>query len=571
MGISNVLKDNKKKMIKITNGNENNPKDNPDLSKIYMIEIDKKQIEEVRRVCTEELGYPLLEEYDFINDTDTHDLPISLKPSTSVRPYQEKCLSKMFGNGRASGMIVLPCGAGKTLVGITAAQTIKKSTIVFCTSVMAVEQWRNQFKLWTNIPDKYIYKFTRNTVGQKFNTDCLIMITTYAMFAAGGIRSAKSREVIEYIKNHEFGLLLLDEVQVAPAATFRKVMSEINSRSKLGLTATLVREDEKITELFYLIGPKLYEANWLDLQSAGYIATVQCVQVWCPMTAEFYQDYLQASQSKNRQRLLYVNNPNKFRACQYLMEIHEKRGDKVLIFSDVRFTLEHYARNLSRPLIHGDTSNEERLLFLKRFQNDPDMNTLCISKIGDNSIDLPDVNVIIQISSHFSSRRQEAQRLGRILRPKKKSTGRFNAFYTLISTDTFEVKYAIKRQRFLVDQGYAFKIVKNMMEFASQDQQIYQKLKYQTKKEQLQLLNRIRGTNEIVGAIDHDDDDDVAQGAQTTTNNNILGTELDGLLNNNTNMNILTGANHGIYSEFNKNEIETDEQIPLHYEPAFCS
>ena len=170
------------------------------------------------------------------------------------------------------------------------------------------------------------------------------------------------------------------------------------------------------------------------------------------MTPEFYSSYL--SSTIHKQMLLYVMNPNKYRACEFLIRLHEKRGDKVLVFSDNVFALRYYATTLGKPLIYGHTSDAERLEFLHHFQHDSNVNTLFISKVGDNSIDLPDVNVIIQISSHFSSRRQEAQRLGRILRPKSAALGRFNAFfYTLVSKDTREMVYATKRQRFLVDQG----------------------------------------------------------------------------------------------------------------------
>ena len=175
-------------------------------------------------------------------------------------------------------------------------------------------------------------------------------------------------------------------------------------------------------------------------------------QIWCDMTPEFYAAYL--TSSIHKQMLLYVMNPTKFRACECLIRLHEARGDKVLVFSDNVFALRYYATTLGKPLIYGATSDAERLEFLHHFQHDSNVNCLFISKVGDNSIDLPDVNVIIQISSHFSSRRQEAQRLGRILRPKSAALGRFNAFfYTLVSKDTREMVYATKRQRFLVDQG----------------------------------------------------------------------------------------------------------------------
>jgi len=219
------------------------------------------------------------------------------------------------------------------------------------------------------------------------------------------------------------------------------------------------------------------------------------------MTPEFYAAYLTASIHK--QMLLYVMNPSKFRACEYLIRLHEARGDKVLVFSDNVFALRYYAHALGKPLIYGATSDHERLEFLHHFQHDPKINTLFISKVGDNSIDLPDVNVIIQISSHFSSRRQEAQRLGRILRPKSASLSRFNAFfYTLVSKDTREMLYATKRQRFLVDQGYAFKVVVRLSEMDSMAD-----LKLGTQKEQHEVLARVLAVDENEGAVEKVADD----------------------------------------------------------------
>jgi DNA excision repair protein ERCC-3 len=274
-----------------------------------------------------------------------------------------------------------------------------------------------------------------------------------------------------------------------------------HSRCKLGLTATLVREDTLVEELFSLVGPKLYEANWLDLQEAGYLATVRCMEMWCAMPSEFYRAYL--AESANKQRLLYAMNPNKFRTCEYLIRLHEARGDKILVFSDNIFALKTYALALGKPFIYADTSTHERLQFLSHFQSDAKINTLFISKVGDNSIDLPDVNVIIQISSHFSSRRQEAQRLGRILRPKSHVSGRFNAFfYTLVSRDTKEMYYATKRQRFLVDQGYAFQVVTEIAEMEE-----VKDLKFTNKRDQAELLTKILDANEKDVAEEHLDAD----------------------------------------------------------------
>ncbi len=292
-------------------------------NQMFSFEINYEKMEDVRKTC-QHLGYPTLEEYDFRKDTGTAPLPISLKPSTQIRSYQEKSLSKMFGNGRArSGIIVLPCGAGKTLVGITAAQTVKKSTLVFCTTGVAVDQWRRQFLLWTNLPAKYICTFTSQNKDE-FRTEAVVVITTYNMVSFHGKRSAAAEKVMKVITTKEWGMVVLDEVHVTPARIFRECMTKTHSRCKLGLTATLVREDNLIDDLYFLIGPKLYEANWLDLQNAGHIATVKCIEVWCPMTAEFYKAYLNSD--SRMQRSLYVMNPNKFRTCEFLIRWHEKRG-----------------------------------------------------------------------------------------------------------------------------------------------------------------------------------------------------------------------------------------------------
>jgi len=267
----------------------------------------------------------------------------------------------------------------------------------------------------------------------------------------------------------------MDEVHVVPAKMFRRVIGSVKAHTRLGLTATLVREDDLISDLNFLIGPKLYEANWMDLTAQGYLANVQCVEVWCPMTGPFMKEYLIASNARLKQ-LLYVMNPSKLRAVEFLVRFHEARGDKIIVFSDLVYSLKLYAEMLKRPLIYGETPERERQAILGTFRSTDALRTICISKVGDTSIDLPEANVIVQVSSHFGSRRQEAQRLGRILRPKSytqtdgsnKST--FDAFfYTLVSSDTQEMFYSAKRQQYLIDQGYTFKIVTNLCEKASEE------------------------------------------------------------------------------------------------------
>ena len=285
-------------------------RDDDDISEaVHSFEIGVDSIEAVKKRCRD-LDYPMLEEYDFRNDSANPNLEIDLKPATQIRPYQEKSLSKMFGNGRArSGIIVLPCGAGKTLVGITAACTIKKSIMVLCTSSVSVMQWRQQFLQWSNIKPESIAVFTADNK-ERFKGQAGIVVSTYSMVANTRQRAHDAQKMMDFITSREWGFIILDEVHVVPAAIFRRVVTTIAAHAKLGLTATLVREDDKIDDLNFLIGPKLYEANWMDLAKKGHIANVQCAEVWCPMTPEFYQEYLR---EKSRKRmLLYIMNPKKY-------------------------------------------------------------------------------------------------------------------------------------------------------------------------------------------------------------------------------------------------------------------
>ncbi|KAJ4787871.1 DNA repair helicase XPB1 [Rhynchospora pubera] len=479
----------------------------------HSFEIDPAQVETVKQRCLPNaLNFPMLEEYDFRNDTVNPDLDMELKPQARPRPYQEKSLSKMFGNGRArSGIIVLPCGAGKSLVGVSAACRIKKSCLCLATNAVSVDQWAFQFKLWSTIRDDQISRFTSDNK-EKFKGMAGVVVTTYNMVAFNGKRSEDSEKIIEEIRNREWGLLLMDEVHVVPAHMFRKVISITKSHCKLGLTATLVREDERITDLNFLIGPKMYEANWLDLVKGGFIANVQCAEVWCPMTKEFFAEYLKKENSKKKQAL-YVMNPNKFRACEFLIRFHEQqRGDKIIVFADNLFALTAYAMKLRKPMIYGATSHNERTRILHAFKNSPDVNTIFLSKVGDNSIDIPEANVIIRISSHAGSRRQEAQRLGRILRAKGKHQDRmaggkeeYNAFfYSLVSTDTQEMYYSTKRQQFLIDQGYSFKVITSLPPPDSGPE-----LSYHSLDEQLDLLSKVLNAgDDMVGLEQLEEDSD---------------------------------------------------------------
>eukprot|EP00096_Caligus_rogercresseyi_P008434 TRINITY_DN2722_c0_g1_i1.p1 TRINITY_DN2722_c0_g1~~TRINITY_DN2722_c0_g1_i1.p1 ORF type:complete len:810 (-),score=242.78 TRINITY_DN2722_c0_g1_i1:82-2511(-) len=496
-------------------------------TKTVSFEVDQEKLEVLQK-RTMELDYPLLAEYDFRNDDLNPDINIDLKPMAVLRPYQEKSLRKMFGNGRArSGVIVLPCGAGKSLVGVTACCTVRKKAMVLCNSGVSVEQWKQQFKMWSTADDSMICRFTSDAKDKPMG--CSILITTFNMITHTQKRSWEAEQTMKWIQEQEWGIMVLDEVHTIPAKMFRRVLTQVHSHSKLGLTATLVREDDKIADLNFLIGPKLYEANWLELQKEGYIARVQCAEVWCQMTPEFYGEYLTIATMKKM--LLCVMNPYKFRAAQFLIKYHERRNDKIIVFSDNVYALKHYATKLHRPFIYGPTSQNERIQILQNFKYNPKVNTIFVSKVADTSFDLPDANVLIQISSHGGSRRQEAQRLGRILRAKKGAlVDEYNAFfYTLVSQDTSEMSFSRKRQRFLVNQGYAYKVVTKLSGMEEDSE-----LLYKTREERLQLLTLILSSTDT--DIDEERDMKGPGGFQRRPGN----------------MASMSGADDNVYSEFRR-------------------
>ena len=454
------------------------------MDKVYSFEIDQKRVNSVRRGAYKldaQGGYPILKEYDYLNDRGTKSLNALPRVQFKPREYQSRALGKMFGNKRAkSGIIVLPCGAGKTFVGISACITVNKSCLCLVINDVAVEQWKKEFLRFSTLEEKQIVRLTSRSQDQFNEKVPCVVITTYSMMGMKDTRrAAESKKVMDRIASIDWGLLLLDEVHVAPANTFRNVLARVRAHAILGLTATLVREDSKIDDLNFLIGPKLYEANWMDLTNENFLARVMCKEVWCPMTKEFFSEYLKlqdyregkiARTKKNSRRQparlqqrLYCLNPNKMLICHYLVQQHRAKGHKILIFADDIKTLKYYNQILGYPMIFGGSSQEERLRCINTFKLSSTSEVLLISKIGDTSIDLPECNVVMQISSHGGSRRQEAQRLGRVLRPKEGQEDSDNTepnafFYALISTGTKEVYHNRNRQRYLNDQGYPYTI-----------------------------------------------------------------------------------------------------------------
>ena len=445
------------------------------------IEIDAKDFGKVRNACERE-KYPLLEEFSFKED-EGNILNINPRFKSPVRAYQEKALNIMCNNGIArSGIIVLPCGAGKTLVGILAICTIKRNTIIICNNNTAVQQWYREINDWVTITkndkdktneEKNICRLTSIKKYQdplwNLEKEAGILITSYSMLAYTGKRNEQMKLAMDKLMEVDWGLMIIDEVQLLPAKTFSTIIKEkFKSHCKLGLTATLVREDEGIRDLYLLLGPKLYEANWLDLQNEGFLARVKCVEIWSEMHPEFYKKFLELEneRSNDYQKVLYVSNPTKYLITLLLLEKH--KGDKIIIFSDNLFTIEQYnkfftQKKLNFGMIHGKINDRAREIILDDFRSETGINILLMTKVGDISIDIPNASVIIQISSHFASRMQEAQRFGRILRPKKDIFSEYNAFfYTVVSKNTNEMIYSNKRHRFLVDQGYYFSIINDI-------------------------------------------------------------------------------------------------------------
>jgi DNA excision repair protein ERCC-3 len=471
---------------------------------IYRLEIDPKKIDKVtkeRLAMTNEdkFKYMLTQEFDFRKPTPQNPiLDFRLKTHVKIRPYQEKAISKMFVDGRArSGVIVLPCGAGKTLVGIIAMARVKRRTLILCINNITVKQWEKQILDYSTLPQNKIYKFTSESKDEAMPdlTQSCVVISTYPMISRSDERRSQlSLSLIERLGSVEWGLLVLDEVQVAPADVFKDAfVTKTKSHCKLGLTATLVREDNKIEDLQFYVGPKLYEESWKDLTNQGFLARVQCIEIRVRMTDEFMKEYKgKADHGKNKGIYLYTGNPNKFLVVQYLIKMHAAQGDKILVFIDSIEILTEFARILGYPFLYGKMKHHERERLLNFFQVLPKWNVLFVSKVGDVGIDLPDANVAIEVSSHFGSRRQEAQRLGRILRPKENKEGKYQSyFYSLVSIGTDEVKYAVKRQKFLVKQGYSFKIISEEKLPYNKNPREKAKMKMVTEAQQVKFLEKL--------------------------------------------------------------------------------
>ncbi len=344
-------------------------------------------------------------------------------------------------------MIVLPCGAGKTIVGLAALAILKKSTLVLTTSTTAVAQWRREILDKTDLAEDMVATYTGDSKAIAPVTLATYQIVTY--------RAKKDGDFPHFalFNERDWGLIIYDEVHLLPAPVFR-VTADIQARRRLGLTATLVREDHREEDVFSLIGPKKFDVPWRVLETKGWIAEAQCHEVRLGMPGQSRMEYAIA-EWRDKFRLA-SENPGKDDLVALLLDRHDGPEDRVLIIGQYLKQLRRLAERFDLPLITGQTSNAEREDLYGRFRRG-EIRRLVLSKVGNFAIDLPDANVMIQVSGTFGSRQEEAQRLGRILRPKE---GEMPAtFYTLVTRDTREMDFAHHRQLFLTEQGYSYEIL----------------------------------------------------------------------------------------------------------------
>ncbi len=393
-----------------------------------------------------DIGYPVKDIAGYIEGNQLNIEKRTITKSRKefiVREYQKESAEFFYCNGKktgGNGVIVLPCGSGKTIVGIEIISLIKQHTLILCPNVPAVHQWIRELSDKTSISEECIGEYT----GEKKEIKP-ITIATYQILV---YRKKKEDEFphFDIFKKNNWGLIIYDEVHLLPAPIFR-VTAEIQSRRRLGLTATLVREDGNERYVFSLIGPKRYDVPWKDLEKQGFIAQAYCYEIRVPFKEEERLEYIS---SKIRTKLrLAAENPMKNEVVKYLLSKHQ--GEQILIIGQYISQLNLISKELKAPIITGKTPNAKRDNLYEKFRQG-EINILVVSKVANFAIDLPDASIAIQISGTFGSRQEEAQRLGRILRPKDKSS----YFYSVVTKDTIEQEYAMNRQLFLTEQGYSY-------------------------------------------------------------------------------------------------------------------
>ncbi len=409
------------------------------------------------------IGFPA---EDLAGYTDGSPLPMKLRTVTAEgkefepRAYQYSASAAFYAGGApsgGSGVIVLPCGAGKTIVGLVTMADIQRATLILSPNTIAVRQWIQEIIDKTDVPPEMIGEYT----GDRKDI-CPITVSTYQIltYRRPGTREqadGKGQESEEedfphfaLFTGYDWGLIIYDEVHLLPAPVFR-ITAEIQARRRLGLTATLVREDGREADVFSLIGPKKYDVPWRELERQGWIATAECHEIRVGM-AEDEQVHYAIADEREKYRIA-AESLEKFKVTRFLAERH--RDDQVLIIGQYIDQLQVLAEALVAPLLTGRTANKQREKLYERFRRG-EIKRLVVSKVANFAIDLPEANVAIQVSGTFGSRQEEAQRLGRILRPKH--DGGLAYFYSLVTRDTRDQEFSANRQLFLTEQGYRYVI-----------------------------------------------------------------------------------------------------------------
>ncbi len=385
------------------------------------------------------LGWPAEDLAGYV-DGEAHAIALK-EDGWALRSYQKEAVESFWAGG--SGVVVLPCGAGKTLVGAAAMAEASATTLILVTNTVAGRQWKRELIARTSL--------TEDEIGEYSGERKEIRPVTIATYQVLTTRRGGTFPHLNVFDARDWGLIIYDEVHLLPAPMFR-FTADLQARRRLGLTATLVREDGKEGDVFSLIGPKRYDAPWRDIEAQGWIAPADCTEVRATLTDDERMAYAVA-EPEERYRVAATAR-TKLPIVEALVARHA--GEQVLVIGAYLDQLHELAEHLDVPMIHGGTTNKERERLFDAFR-EGEVQTLILSKVGNFSIDLPEATVAIQVSGTFGSRQEEAQRLGRILRPKQ--DGRQAHFYTVVSRDTIDTEYAAHRQRFLAEQGYGYTIV----------------------------------------------------------------------------------------------------------------
>ena len=419
----------------------------PDANHIFVKPGDRGNV----KCALIKIGYPVEDLAGYVQGA-----PLSLELRTktlsglpfSLRKYQVESVDAFHMRGSnhgGSGVVVLPCGAGKTMVGIGVMQALQTQTLILTTNTVALRQWKTELLNKTRLKESDIGEYSGDLKEIRPVTIATYQILTY--------RKTKDSPFVHFSLFDEgnWGLIIYDEVHLLPAPVFRATAS-LQARRRLGLTATLVREDAREDDVFSLIGPKKYDVPWKVLEKQGWIAQAVCTEIRARLPEE--ERFRYAISSKRDKFRIASTNPVKDSICESLIEHH--RGDNVLVIGQYLDQLKLLKKRFKAPLITGRTSTRERERLYNAFRNGEEK-LLIVSKVANFAIDLPDANVAIQVSGTFGSRQEEAQRLGRILRPK--ANGGVARFYSLVSRETCDQDYSVKRQLFLTEQGYRYEII----------------------------------------------------------------------------------------------------------------